>query len=418
MVVNAYATFRNLSDLGADGHVWALTAGRASMQLWQVGTNTYCVKRQYMGTFTTFAGVSPEGTGTVSVGVTGRWNGEIVAVIHGTFAPKVATSGFVGDFDGQCQQDGTCLGPFSIRGSTSPASTPSTSSCSARRTQVEPAVCGASHSTATPATSSARRLIPRERAEAGQASGLCSRGRLGRSRADFLGSGRRGVLPLKLVVATYCSGRSGSRDSVAGEVTGSAGGWRGSGSQRPCAGSSNPQLLRLCPRYDRNDRLVGSPRPRRTRARPGVTYQVVFVSLSTTMTATALTRLPHCRRASSGVAARVARLPVSLTQLVHGGCGDKVEILCPRPGGSRRGLIGAPSCLVTASRRRCRIQRLEARNVLVRRWPDNVRGELPTPGSCGKSTAASVDRASGLLLPSPTRFQVGTACAFRHLWHI
>ena len=110
MVVNAYATFRNLSDLGADGHVWALTAGRASMQLWQVGTDTYCVKRQYMGTFTTFAGVSPEGTGTVSAGVTGRWNGEIVALIHGTLAPKVATSGFVGDFDGQCQQDGTCLG--------------------------------------------------------------------------------------------------------------------------------------------------------------------------------------------------------------------------------------------------------------------------------------------------------------------
>ena len=112
LVVNASATFRNLADFGADGHVWALTAGRASMQLWQVGTNTYCVKRQYQGTFTTFAGVSPEGTGTVSGGVTGQWNGEIVAVIHGTFAPRVATRGFVGDFDGQCQQDGTCLGTF------------------------------------------------------------------------------------------------------------------------------------------------------------------------------------------------------------------------------------------------------------------------------------------------------------------
>ena len=110
LVVNAYGTFSNLADLGADGHVWALTAGRASMQIWQVGTNTYCVKRDYHGTFTTFAGVSPEGTGTVSGGVTGRWNGEIVAVIHGTFAPKVATMGFVGEFDGQCQQDGTCLG--------------------------------------------------------------------------------------------------------------------------------------------------------------------------------------------------------------------------------------------------------------------------------------------------------------------
>lgn len=111
LVVNAYATYRNAADFGADGHVWALDAARQSMQIWQIGTNAYCLKSQHIGTFTTFAGVSPEGTGTVSGGVTGRWYGEIVVVIQGTFAPKVATSGFVGDFDRQCQQDGTCLGP-------------------------------------------------------------------------------------------------------------------------------------------------------------------------------------------------------------------------------------------------------------------------------------------------------------------
>ena len=111
LVVNAYGTYRNSADFGADGHVWALDAARESIQIWQIGTNTYCLKRQDIGTFTTFAGVSPEGTGTVSGGVTGRWYGEIVAVIHGTFAPTIATSGFVGDFDLQCQQDGTCLGP-------------------------------------------------------------------------------------------------------------------------------------------------------------------------------------------------------------------------------------------------------------------------------------------------------------------
>ena len=110
LVVNAYATYRNAADYGADDHVWALDAARWSIQIWQVGTNTYCVKQQHIGTFTTFAGVSPEGTGTVSGGVTGRWNGEIVALIHGTFAPTIATSGFVGDFDWQCQQDGTCPG--------------------------------------------------------------------------------------------------------------------------------------------------------------------------------------------------------------------------------------------------------------------------------------------------------------------
>jgi hypothetical protein len=111
LVVNAYATYRNSADYGADGHVWALDAARESIQLWQIGDNTFCLKRQDIGTFTTFPGVSPEGTGTVSGGVTGRWYGEIVAVIHGTFAPTVATSGFVGDFDLRCQQDGTCLGP-------------------------------------------------------------------------------------------------------------------------------------------------------------------------------------------------------------------------------------------------------------------------------------------------------------------
>ena len=111
LVVNAYVTYRNGADFGADGHVWALDAARESIQIWQIGTDTYCLKRQDIGTFTAFAGGSPQGTGTVSGGVNGRWYGEIVAVIHGTFAPTVATRGFVGDFDRQCQQDGTCLLP-------------------------------------------------------------------------------------------------------------------------------------------------------------------------------------------------------------------------------------------------------------------------------------------------------------------
>jgi hypothetical protein len=111
LVVNSYGTYRNSADLGADGHVWALDAARESIQIWKVGTNRYCLKRQDIGTFTTFAGLSPEGTGMVRGGVTGRWYGELVILIQGPFAPTLATSGFVGDFDLQCQQDGTCLGP-------------------------------------------------------------------------------------------------------------------------------------------------------------------------------------------------------------------------------------------------------------------------------------------------------------------
>ena len=115
LVVNVYGTYRNGADFGADGHVWALDAARESIQIWQIGTNDYCLKRQDIGTFTTFAGVSPEGTGTVSGGVTGRWYGEIVALLHGTFAPTLPTLGFVGDFDLQCGQDGNCVTSFNAR---------------------------------------------------------------------------------------------------------------------------------------------------------------------------------------------------------------------------------------------------------------------------------------------------------------
>ena len=173
LVVNAYGTYRNSADVGDDGHVWALDAARESIQIWQIGTNTYCFKRQDIGTFTSFAGVSPAGTGTVSAGVTGRWYGELVIVIQGTFAPNLATSGFVGDFDLQCQQDGTCLGAaFNARNYFS--SFDSLQILKFAGT-FEAGACGVwrqSSDGKPPATSSARRLIPRERAEAGQAPGL------------------------------------------------------------------------------------------------------------------------------------------------------------------------------------------------------------------------------------------------------
>jgi len=111
LVVNANGNYSNSADYGADGHIWALDTARESIQMWQIGTNTYCMMRHDNGTFTSFAGVSPEGTGTVRAGVTGHWSGEIVAVIQGTFAPTLPTKGFVGDFDAKCDQTGTCLGP-------------------------------------------------------------------------------------------------------------------------------------------------------------------------------------------------------------------------------------------------------------------------------------------------------------------
>ena len=110
LVVNAYATFSNGADFGADGHVWALDAARASMQIWQVGTNTYCVKRQDHRHVHHLCRCEPGGDRHGQRRRDRPVERGDSRSDHGTFAPTVATSGFVGDFDGQCQQDGTCLG--------------------------------------------------------------------------------------------------------------------------------------------------------------------------------------------------------------------------------------------------------------------------------------------------------------------
>ena len=110
LVVDSYFTAENTLDYGADGHVWALDAGTRFIRIWRLGGDAYCLQIHDVGTFTTFAGLSPEGTGTVSGGVTGSFDGTLYFRVYGTFAPTVPTTGFIGNFDAQCQQDGTCAG--------------------------------------------------------------------------------------------------------------------------------------------------------------------------------------------------------------------------------------------------------------------------------------------------------------------
>src|SRR6266404_1033519 len=116
LVVDSYFSAENSGDYGADGHVWALDAGTLFIRIWRLGGDAYCLQIHDVGTFTTFAGLSPEGTGTVSGGVTGSFDGTAYLRIYGKFAPTVPTAGFLGNFDAQCQQDGTCAQPIlSIR---------------------------------------------------------------------------------------------------------------------------------------------------------------------------------------------------------------------------------------------------------------------------------------------------------------
>src|SRR5438067_1107596 len=116
LVVDSYFTAENSADYGADGHVWALDAGTRYIRIWKLGGDAYCLQIHDVGTFTTFAGLSPEGTGTVRGGVTGSFDGTAYFRAYGKFAPTVPTTGFLGNFDAQCQQDGTCAGQIlSIR---------------------------------------------------------------------------------------------------------------------------------------------------------------------------------------------------------------------------------------------------------------------------------------------------------------
>jgi hypothetical protein len=111
-VVDVTRSLRNAADFGADGHVWALDNYFEHMQLWRVGQHQYCLRLDDRGTFTSFAGVSPNLTGTVGAGVTGTWHGTILAYLTGDFAPVAAVSGDLGEFDERCHQDGTCTWPL------------------------------------------------------------------------------------------------------------------------------------------------------------------------------------------------------------------------------------------------------------------------------------------------------------------
>jgi hypothetical protein len=122
LVVDSYFTAENSADTGPDGHVWALDTGTRYIRIWRLGGDAYCLQIRDVGSFTSFAGLSPEGTGTVRGGVTGSFDGTTYLRVYGKFAPTVPTTGFLGNFDAQCQQDGTCAQPIlSIRSSYFPS---------------------------------------------------------------------------------------------------------------------------------------------------------------------------------------------------------------------------------------------------------------------------------------------------------
>jgi hypothetical protein len=104
VLVDVAYSFLNEQDLTSDGRVWALDSGFSTFRLYRTGPSSFCAVTAVSGTFTTFTGPSPAGTGTVPAGHSGRFAGRSILRFGGTFAPTLPTSGFVGTFDAGCNQ--------------------------------------------------------------------------------------------------------------------------------------------------------------------------------------------------------------------------------------------------------------------------------------------------------------------------
>ena len=107
-VVDVTLSIDNLADFGEAGNVWALDDVEERVRIYRVGTHFFCARFDDVGTFTSFAGVSPGATGTISSGVTGSFVGARYLDVAGVFAPTVSTTGDIGDFDAGCDQTGAC----------------------------------------------------------------------------------------------------------------------------------------------------------------------------------------------------------------------------------------------------------------------------------------------------------------------
>ena len=103
-LVNVSYLFANDQLLGLDGEVWAIGSGYGQFRLYPAGAGAFCAVSTVAGTFTTFAGPSPAGTGTVPAGLTGTVVGTNVLRFTGEFVPLLPTRGFVGSFDARCDQ--------------------------------------------------------------------------------------------------------------------------------------------------------------------------------------------------------------------------------------------------------------------------------------------------------------------------
>ena len=114
MIANVTYTLTNDYDSGVAGNAWANDTVNRHLQVFDRGDGTFCAAINDTGSFVTFAGLSPQNTGHVSAGISGRINGGYITNnFTGALdpSPAYATHGNLGSFDLQCDAFFNCNGP-------------------------------------------------------------------------------------------------------------------------------------------------------------------------------------------------------------------------------------------------------------------------------------------------------------------
>ena len=98
---------------GKNNYYWALDTMVGRLQIWAEG-NSYVNHNYFTGTFITFAGKSPAGTGTVGAGITGTSSEEYAYSLTGSLvaSPSSPLTGYIGSFDAGGDQQGNTLNPW------------------------------------------------------------------------------------------------------------------------------------------------------------------------------------------------------------------------------------------------------------------------------------------------------------------
>jgi hypothetical protein len=91
-----------------DGHMWANFSYAQHLRIYTVGAHQYCLRKDFVGTWVSIAGLSPGLTGTVSDGLIGTFTDTTNWEWTGTLRPLAPTSGYLGVVDAGCTAVDVC----------------------------------------------------------------------------------------------------------------------------------------------------------------------------------------------------------------------------------------------------------------------------------------------------------------------